>query len=66
VELTPSIPIRPTLNHRQWHAARQIPTSYPFGEDWGWFIEYLEGDQDRDSLRVVGHFVLQLNEAGDV
>ena len=23
-----------------------IPTSYPLGEDWGWFIEYIEGDAE--------------------
>lgn len=23
-----------------------IVTSYPLGEDWGWFIEYLEGDDE--------------------
>ena len=23
---------------------RGIPTSYPLGEDWGWFIEYLKDD----------------------
>lgn len=25
-------------------AARGIPTGYPLGEDWGWFIEYFEGE----------------------
>lgn len=23
-----------------------IPTSYPLGEDWGWFIEYIEGESE--------------------
>ncbi|WP_280151990.1 hypothetical protein [Piscinibacter sp. XHJ-5] len=23
-----------------------VPTSYPLGEDWGWFIEYIEGDAE--------------------
>jgi len=23
-----------------------ISTSYPFGEDWGWFIEYIDGDAE--------------------
>ncbi len=25
-------------------AERGITTSYPLGEDWGWFIEYLDGE----------------------
>lgn len=25
-------------------AERGITTSYPLGEDWGWFIEYIEGE----------------------
>ena len=29
------------------HLARQgIVTGYPLGEDWGWFIEYLEGETE--------------------
>lgn len=23
-----------------------LPTSYPLGEDWGWFIEYIAGDAE--------------------
>lgn len=25
---------------------RGVVTSYPIGEDWGWFIEYIEGDTE--------------------
>jgi len=25
---------------------QNIPTSYPLGEDWGWFIEYVEDDAE--------------------
>ena len=27
-------------------AERGLATSYPLGEDWGWFIEYLEGETE--------------------
>ena len=27
-------------------AKRGIVTGYPLGEDWGWFIEYLEGETE--------------------
>jgi hypothetical protein len=27
-------------------AKRGIMTGYPLGEDWGWFIEYLEGETE--------------------
>lgn len=27
-------------------AARGVVTSYPLGEDWGWLIEYLDGDTE--------------------
>jgi hypothetical protein len=27
-------------------AQRGLVTSYPIGEDWGWFIEYLDGDTE--------------------
>ena len=23
-----------------------VPTSYPLGEDWGWFIEFIDGDTE--------------------
>jgi hypothetical protein len=25
---------------------RKVVTSYPLGEDWGWFIEYLDGETE--------------------
>jgi hypothetical protein len=30
----------------QAHMRSGIPTSYPLGEDWGWFIEYIEGEAE--------------------
>jgi hypothetical protein len=27
-------------------AQANLPTSYPMSEDWGWFIEYIDGDAE--------------------